>query len=198
MIKTTVTVISLGLTAAAQAKPIDHLKEIHLASEAAPQHITAQASFLAFENGRFTPIKQGTNNFTCLVMRSPEGRFEPACLNEQAVRSILPTYEKHMQLRWQGLSKQQTMDKLAQLYQQGQLPTAETAALVFMMSSNNRGAKMDGTHYPVPSHQMYFFPKLDDEVFSINGTGVRLWQGYPHLTSLIVDVSGTQGSKHQH
>lgn len=180
-----------------QAQENTYAQEIRAASEAAPSHIADQASFLTFENQRFKLIQQGSNNFTCLVMRSPEGRFEPACLNEQAVRSILPTYEKHMQLRWKGYSKAQTMHKLALAFQQGELPSAEVAALVYMMSSNNRGAKEDGVFYPIPAHQMYFLPKIDDDVFRLEGTGVRLWQGYPHLTALIVDVSGTQ-TAHQH
>ena len=62
--------------------------EIAAASEAAPSHITGNATFMIFREGRFETISKGTNNFTCLVMRNPQGRFEPACLNEEAMSSV--------------------------------------------------------------------------------------------------------------
>jgi hypothetical protein len=52
--------------------------EIRQASEAAPAHIVEHASFMRFVDGEFQLIKTGTNGFTCLVVREPLGRFEPA------------------------------------------------------------------------------------------------------------------------
>ena len=69
---------------------IDIQREILLASKAAPTYITNSASYMIFQNGKFELIKQGENNFTCLVVRNPEGRFEPACFNEQAMRGSSP------------------------------------------------------------------------------------------------------------
>lgn len=163
-------------------------QEIILASEAAPDHISNEASFMIFDGGEFHYIKKGSNNFTCMVIREPKGRFEPACLNREAMASVFPTYEMHMKLMYEaGLSMEETLQALARAHQQGQIPNATTGSLVYMMSPNNkvydyrRQALVSS-----PVHQMYFYPKLNDETFSLEPGSVFLWQGYPHLSALIV------------
>ncbi len=157
------------------------------ASEAAPSHITNDATYMDFKDGRFVKIKTGKNNFTCLVVHEPKGRFEPSCFNDEAVRTILPAYEMHMKLLYQGLSYEKTYEALDKAFKNGKLPTAETGALVYMMSPNNKFYH-DGKLSHSPVHQMYFYPKLEDKVFSLGEGPVFLWQGFPHLSALIVTV----------
>lgn len=163
--------------------------EVKLASEGAPNHITENASFMKFENNKFVRIVKGSNNFTCLVVREPKGRFEPSCFNEQARRSILPTYELHMSLMVKGFSGKEVYKKIGLAFDRGELPSAETGSLVYMMSSNNRTSTQEsGKYYPTPVHQMFYYPRLKDEVFSLTGGTSSLWQGFPHLSALIVAV----------
>lgn len=161
--------------------------EIKFASEGAPKHITENASFMKFENNKFVRIVKGKNNFTCLVVREPKGRFEPSCFNEQARRSILPTYELHMSLLVKGFSNKEVYTKIGLAFDKGELPGAETGSLVYMMSSNNRTSILEsGKFYPTPVHQMFYYPRLKDEVFSLKGSTSSLWQGFPHLSALVV------------
>lgn len=165
--------------------------EIAAASEAAPAHITEEASYLVFEHGSIRTIRNGTNNFTCLVIRDPQGRFEPACLNEEAMRSVFPTYELEMKLLFAGIPPLEVRRHLSDAYDAGTIPTAESGALVYMMSTNNLNFNATTEILaPTPVHQMYYFPKMPDETFSLKGElPVRLWQGYPHLSALIVDIA---------
>lgn len=165
--------------------------EIAAASEAAPANVTAAATYLAFEQDHFQILRTGTNNFTCLVIRDPQGRFEPACLNEEAMRSVFPTYALEMKLLYAGTAPSDIKRHLSEAYSAGQIPAAEPGALVYMMSQNNLNYNADSEILaPTPVHQMYYFPKISDETFSLTGNlPVRLWQGFPHLSALIVDVT---------
>ncbi|MCG8412920.1 MAG: hypothetical protein MI746_01765 [Pseudomonadales bacterium] len=165
--------------------------EIAAAAEAAPPHITAAATYLAFEQDHFQTLRTGTNNFTCLVIRDPQGRFEPACLNEEAMRSVFPTYALEMKLLYAGTPPSAIKQRLADAYSAGQIPTAEPGAIVYMMSQNNLNYNAATEILaPTPVHQMYYFPKMPDETFSLTANlPVRLWQGFPHLSALIVDIS---------
>ncbi len=165
----------------------EEIQEIKYASEAAPNHITDNASFMMFKDGKYVEIKKGTNNFTCFVIRNPNGRYEPSCLNEEAMRSIFPTYEMHTQLLYNEVSDKNALTKIEEAFKEGIIPTAETGALVYMMSPNNKVYNHNTKSLiKMPAHQMYFYPKISDETFSLTGTSPWLWQGYPHLSSLIV------------
>ena len=178
--------------AGADAMTDEEKQEVNFASEAAPNHITDSASFIIFRDGKFHTIKEGNDNFTCLVMRNPNGRFEPACLNKPAVESVLPSYEYHTARLYDGLSQAQVMSEMAKKFDMGELPTAKTGALVYMMSKNNRAYLEDMQKLiSFPPHQMYFMPRLSSDVFSLSDSTFSpgspfVFQEYPHMTSLVV------------
>ncbi|WP_339618002.1 chromate transporter [uncultured Gilvimarinus sp.] len=188
-------VSALGLVfveAGSLAMTDEEKREVTYASEAAPKHITDAATFLMFRDGTFQTIKEGSNNFTCLVLRNPNERFEPACLNKSAVESVLPTYEYHTARLYAGASEQQVMDEIGKKFESGELPTAKTGSLVYMMSQNNRAYREDIKELiSFPPHQMYFMSRLPDDVFSLENSTFTpgspfVFQAYPHMTSLII------------
>jgi len=180
------------VTAEAVAMTDEEKQEVTFASEAAPNHITDSASFVMFRDGKFKTIKKGSNGFTCLVVRNPHGRFEPACLNEPATESVLPTLEYHTARLYAGATKKQVMEEIAKKFEMNELPTAKIGALVYMMSQNNKAYLEDiNKLIPFPPHQMYFMPKLSDDVFSLAESTFSpgspwLFQEYPHMSSLII------------
>ncbi len=188
-----ISVIGLvSLAAMVDAMTVEEKQEITYASEAAPKHITDSASFVMFRGEIFKTIKKGSNNFTCLVLRNPNGRFEPACLNKQAMETVLPTFEYHTARLYAGVSTKQVMDEITKKFEADELPTAETGALVYMMSPNNRAYIEESAELiSFPPHQMYFMPRLSADVFSLEDSTFSpgspwLFQEYPHMTSLIV------------
>ena len=188
-----ISIIGLAsLAVMVDAMTAEEKQEIAYASEAAPKHITDFASFVIFRDGVFKTIKKGSNNFTCLVMRNPNGRFEPACLNEQAAETVLPTLEYHTARLYAGVSTKRVMNEIAKKFEANELPTAGTGALVYMMSPNNRAYLEESDKLiSFPPHQMYFMPRLSADVFSLEESTFSpgspwLYQEYPHMTSLIV------------
>lgn len=177
-------------TQATDLKEQDDIQtEILQASEAAPKHIVEHASFMRFVDGEFQLIKTGTNGFTCLVVREPLGRYEPTCFNPPAMQGVFYTYQMHMKYLYMGYNSQQTYQILVQAFEDKKLPLPEPASLVYMMSPNNQN------YYPQSktvkkgmAHQMYFYPKLTDETFSLASGGPFLWQGFPAMSALIVPV----------
>lgn len=168
-------------------------EEIAFASEAAPAHITSQANFMAFRDGKFETILQGTNNFTCLVVRDLNGRFEPSCFNQPAMESVFHTYELEMQLLYDGHAHPEVMQAIEEASQSEKIPSAAPGSLVYMMSPNNKFYDYNRERLGnSPIHQMYYFPKLSDETFSLSSGPIFLWQGYPHLTAVIVVVGNDQ------
>ena len=168
---------------------ISNEQEIIRASEGAPLNVTAEASFMAFKGGKFNVIKKGKNNFTCMVISDPNGRYEPSCFNEQAMRSVYPAYELNMRLLYEGKTYKQADAEIKSSFDRGILPSAEHGSLVYMMSPNNKMySPKRKTLFETPVHQMYYFPKLSNETFSLAGKIVYTWQGFPHLTALIVEV----------
>lgn len=179
------TLCSVAFSAQASALTDEERQEIKYASEGAPSNVTDNASFMKFEDGQFKLFKKGSNNFTCLVVRDPKGRFEPSCFNQEAMRTVFYTYQFHMAKLYSGHTEQQAMAAIAKAH----LPVAETGSLVYMMSPNNKmynykKEKLGTT----PIHHMYYFPKLPNETFALGKGSPRLWQGYPHLSALIVVI----------
>lgn len=176
----------------------DDEKVIAMASEGAPDNVTANATIMKFREGKFHTIREGENNFTCMVISDPQGRYEPSCFNEEAMRSVFPTYQFQMKHLYQGKLHAEVDKLIEHEFNEGNLPTAEHGALVYMMSPNNLGFNPATNQVEAtPVHQMYYFPKLADETFSLSSEGVFLWQGYPHLSALIVMINSEE-APHQH
>lgn len=162
---------------------------ISMASEAAPDNVTSNATIMKFADGKFHTIRTGSNNFTCMVVSNPNGRYEPSCFNEEAMRSVFPTYQYEMSQLYQGKNQETVNQLINSEFKKGKLPSAEHGALVYMMSPNNKWYdEKSNSLKPTPVHQMYYYPKLSNETFSLSSKDVFMWQGYPHLTALIVVV----------
>ena len=171
------------------AQDISNSQIISMASEAAPKNVTAEATIMKFSNGVFHTIREGSNNFSCMIISDPQGRYEPSCFNEEAMRSVFPTYEYQMTKLYLGKSHEEVYKMMEIEFKKGNLPAAEHGSLVYMMSPNNKWFNPNtNTIEPTPVHQMYYYPKLSNRTFSLSNENVFMWQGYPHLTALVVVI----------
>jgi hypothetical protein len=102
--------------------------------------------------------------------------------------SVFPTYEYHTTRLYEGAQENEVLNEINNKFLAGELPTARVGALVYMMSARNGAYDKDGKRISsFPPHQMYFLPKIADETFSLSGqVNPMLWQGYPHMSCLIV------------
>ncbi|MBV1909799.1 MAG: hypothetical protein KUG78_10795 [Kangiellaceae bacterium] len=162
-------------------------KEIQQAQQAAPIQVTKDASIRVWENGSFKEVVKGTNGFTCLVLKTPQGRFEPSCLNSQAMAFVFHTYEYHTKMRYQGVPEEIILKNLKKMSVTAELPAPVEGAIVYMQSENNvyeRNGKLSS----VPPHLMFFTGKLANNGYGFDGLPdyPGVFQGYPHLSALIV------------
>lgn len=169
------------------------LKEIERAAQGAPNRITDNASFMVFRDGFFKLVKKGSNNFTCMVIKNPDGRFEPSCFNKPAMDSVFYSYQMEMKLLYEGVGPEVVQKALLVAFNQGKLPTAKPASLVYMMSPNNK--YYDHHHKKLgdsPIHQMYYYPRINNETFNLGPGNPWLCQCFPHLSALIVEVDAQE------
>jgi hypothetical protein len=185
--------------------------ELALARTAAPQNITARATFKVLTQSGFVVAHQGNNGFTCLVMRgwsaptyTPKQFLgftydakirAPICFDSIATRNVLPYYELRSKLGMEGKKPDEIADGLARAYAAGQLPKREGMSLAYMWSAHQHLGEGIGQWRP---HMMVFAPYYTNEMVGGNAFGSPMPQltddaGTPWAVLVIpVDPSLTQ------
>ena len=158
--------------------------EIEMAKEAAPEHVTADASFMVWEDGRYVLKLRGTNGFTCMVVRDVHGRYEPSAFNEAAMKAVLPVYEFERRALEKGSSWSDIHDAIREKVVEGEFPEVDPGALVYMMSPKNKYFMWgDGKLIDIAPHVMLYYPRLNESTLGFNGKdGLPMFYNeYPHL-----------------
>lgn len=167
------------------------------AAEGAPPHITDKASYLKWKDGKFVEKITGSNGFVCLTLEDKQGRFEPSCLNQAAVASVLPVYELQTRMLEQGKSIQQIHGEIDKQFKAGRLASPEPGALVYMMSPRNKYFDhFSQKLLDIEPHVMLYIPKVDAKNLGFNGKGglPSYYDEYPHLGVIHIHTS-SQGKR---
>jgi len=154
---------------------MDKAAEIALARSAAPAAISNDASVLVLGAHGFEPAAKGTNHFVCLVDRSWTKSFDdpefwdpkirgPMCLNEAAVRTVLPAIAERAEWALSGLSLTKIAERLKTSPKANMAPA--TGAMSYMLSKQQYLSE-SGTHYWYP-HVMFFSPPVDPSAWGAN------------------------------
>jgi hypothetical protein len=126
----------LSRIGAAQDKPNEPAKEVHLvtaskprerqielASSAAPTEVSSKATVYILGSKGYEKIREGTNGFSCLIERSfvetTQTSSAPACFDAEGSRTIMLAYLRREELRAQGKSEAEIKDDIAQGYKDG-------------------------------------------------------------------------------
>ncbi len=165
--------------------------EIEAAREGAPAHVSTKASVMVWGDGKFVTKVKGTNSFTCLVLRDDKGRFEPSCLNAQAVKSVLPVYEYLTQKLEECVDIKVIYKEIEAKAKLGEFPKPEAGALVYMMSKRNKfydhfgGKLMD-----LSPHIMMYSSRVEADSLGFTGEdGLPMfYQEFPHLSVVHIDM----------
>ncbi|MEX0297472.1 MAG: hypothetical protein AB3N28_00275 [Kordiimonas sp.] len=181
--------VMFSLCSAASANQLSPAEQILAAKQAAPQHITNEASYMVWIDGAFKQRIEGSNGFTCLLLTDPQGRYEPSCLNQEAMRSVFPVYAYQTKMLYQGLDYAQITANVKQKAILGEFPQAGHGGLVYMMSEENKWHHHGQEKtYKVPPHLMFYFPAIEPETmgFNKNFGQPSLIREYAHLSTLMV------------
>jgi hypothetical protein len=163
--------------------------EIALARTAAPGTISGTATIKVLTQSGYEIVSQGTDGFTCIVMRGFSApTFTPApfrnlvydptvrapiCFNEPATKMVLPYYELRAKLAMQGKSPDQIAHDVQAAYANGTLPKRTEVSLAYMWSSEQNLASGIGHWHP---HLMIFAPNYTNAMVGNNKFGSPLPQ----------------------
>ena len=159
--------------------------EIEQAKEAAPEHITKNASFMVWEEDRFTLVKKGSNEFVCLVLTDGQGRYEPSCLNAAAMKSVFPVYEYQAKMLIKGVAIEKIYKEIESESNTSKFPSPSPGALVYMMSPKNKFYDhFNGKLMAIKPHIMLYFPVIKEQSLGFNNkNGLPMFYNeYPHLS----------------
>lgn len=212
----------LSSSAAAQDKPKEPTKEVHLVDaftpreqqieltlSAAPAEISSKATVYILGPKGYEKVREGTSGFSCLIERSFVGKTQassaPACFDAEGSRTIMLTYLRREELRAQGKSEGEIKDDIARGFKDGRFK-APGPGFLYMMSSENyvydSQSKKSGF---VPPHLMFYAPyktAKDVGYESISPTMVPYLTGPGGPEALIVVAvpprDSRSGDSHEH
>ena len=169
---------------------MDKTAEIALARTAAPAALSNDASVLVLGAHGFETAATGANPFTCLVERSWDKPFDdpefwnqkmrgPVCMNEAAVRTVLPMILERAEWALLGVSKDQMADR-SKTSTKANTPPA-IGAMSYMLSKEQYLSDDNG--HPWHPHVMFFSPAIEGSAWGADVTGSPVLSG--PLTSQI-------------
>ena len=167
--------------------------EFDMAREAAPDHITKDASYMIWQKDRFVKKVSGTNGFTCFVLRDNKGRYEPSCLNKAAMKSVLPVYNYQTKMLQEEVNIKTIYEGIEKRANSGVFPKPEPGAVVYMMSPKNKFYDhFNSKLLDIAPHIMLYFPKIDERSLGFNNKdGLPMfYHEYPHLSVIHIDTDG--------
>ena len=158
--------------------------EIALARSAAVPALSKDASILVLSAHGFETAETGTNHFTCLVERSWDKPFDdpefwnrkmrgPVCMNEAAVRTVLPMILERAEWALSGVSKNE-MGERSKTSAKANTPPA-AGAMSYMLSKDQYLSDDNG--HPWHPHVMFFSPITDGSAWGADVKGSPVLSG---------------------
>lgn len=155
----------------------DRAEEIALARSAAVPSISDNAGVMVLGAHGFESVEKGTNGFVCIVERAWDKPFDdpefwnpkmraPICLNEAAVRTVLPTYLERAEWALSGASKSEMEERSKTSSKANMMPAA--GAMSYMLSKQQYLSDTGGHWYP---HVMFFSPHTAPGAWGANLKG---------------------------
>jgi hypothetical protein len=168
-------VAALTSGAAAQDKPQEPAREVHLidassprgrqielALSAAPIEVSSKAAVYILGPKGYEKARDGTNGFSCLIERSFSGTTQtssaPACFDAEGSRSIMVAYLRREELRAEGKSEAEIKADIAKGYEDGRFKVPGPGFL-YMMSNENYvyNSESKKSRFVAP-HLMFYAP----------------------------------------
>jgi hypothetical protein len=183
-------------------------KEIAMARSAAPPSLSAHAEVLVMTKTGYDVAVKGTNGWVCVVGRmwsaglddpefwNPKGRGA-ACLNPDAVASVLPFYIKRAEWALAGASRDEIAKRSEAAYADHTFSKPRGFALMLSKESYLN----DGVHGPWRPHIMPFVPKDEVASWAANTTGSGIlspatdtFRSYEPVTLVILAPAWSDGT----
>lgn len=113
-------------------------REVSLAMSAGPPHLTREATIYALERTGFVKVREGTNGFTCLVVRDHPEDLAPVCHDPEGTRVVVPRLLREAELRAQGKTETEVRAEINEELRTGKLGTPQRVGIAYMLSGQAR------------------------------------------------------------
>jgi len=187
-----VTASALGAQKAPDITPYliaDRAAEVALARTAAPSAISGNATVLVLTRKGYTEAAQGTNGFTCLVMRSfaaapGDPQFwdthisAPHCFNPPAARTVLPAMLAQIDWALAGATPAELNARIKKAYAEKRFTMPADGAMAYMLSPQQHLSDEGDPHW-MPHLMFYFDRALKGATFGAGG-----------FTAPVIDATG--------
>jgi hypothetical protein len=153
------------LTAQSQARlpPLmeDRDREISIARGAGPEYISKDATIYVLRRGGFVRSIEGTNGFTCLVLREGVEGLAPICYDKEGSQTILLAKLRQAELVEQGKSEADAEREVYEGYRKGKFRAPRRGGVAYMLSKENHLCDpTSGTIFLYPPHVMIYAPYI--------------------------------------
>jgi hypothetical protein len=137
-------------------------REIALAMSAAPASVADKATVYVLETSGYVNAREGTNGFTCLVLRDTPRELAPVCHDPEGSRTVVPRLLAEARLRAEGKSSDEVRREINEGLRTGSYRLPQRVGMAYMLSTENRGV-IDGRIIKPPPHVMFYAPFLKME-----------------------------------
>lgn len=136
-------------------------EEITLALSAAPEHLQAGAAVYVWERGGYVKAREGTNGFTCMVLKVGNV-LGPICYDAEGTRTTLHRELLRAKLIEQGLNADEVGSRIKAAYDDGTLKAPAKHGVAYMLSENfeRRDPVSGEVKQMFPPHIMFYAPYL--------------------------------------
>ena len=173
-------------------RPLPETEEIALATSAAPEEVSAQATVYVLRATGPAKAREGTNGCTCLVSRDlHEGSLYPICYDREASTSAFQQELMELRLRFEGRAEEEIKRAVVAAYASGTLHAPNRPAMIYMMSPRQvlfsspfaEGVNVGAWH----PHLMIAMPFATSEQFGLSPN--------PSIDAFQLERSGEAGAQ---
>jgi hypothetical protein len=134
-------------------------RETALAMSAGPASTADHATIYVLKAQGYVKARQGTNGFTCLVVRDTPVDQAPVCHDPEGSRTVVPRLLAEARLRAEGKTGDEVRRQINEGLRTGEYRIPQRVGIAYMLSTKNAGL-IDGRIVRVPPHVMFYAPFL--------------------------------------
>lgn len=162
--------------------------QMELIEEAAPPDVVKSATIYLLGAKGYVKERNGSNGFSCLIVRERLDTVEPECYDAEGSATLLRVDLFREAQRAQGRAEAQIKDDIEKGYKSGRFKGPRKPGLVYMLSPNNRVYDPDAQKViSFPGHLMFYAPyATEKEVGSGPGALYLVNPGRPDTLMIVI------------
>ncbi len=160
--------LALGQERAASEQKLAELlpreREVALALSAAPEHLREGATVYVLERTGYVKVREGSNGFSCLVVRDHPQELAPICHDPEGSRTVVPRLLRAAELRAQGRSEEEIRQEINDGLRTGMYRLPQRVGIAYMLSPEAKAFVPELSRAVVlKPHVMLYAPYLRNE-----------------------------------